>query len=86
MDSVVNNAYVGQRKISWMEIYTGEKSTNVYGDDVWLLDETLAAAKDYVVSIEGSLTTPVGVGICSFYQCCVTSAVRLVCMFAACAL
>lgn len=63
VDSAVNKAYGGQRKISWMEIYAGEKSTKVYGDDVWLPDETLAAAKEYVVSIKGPLTTPVGGGI-----------------------
>lgn len=63
VDSAVNKAYGGQRKISWMEIFAGEKSTKVYGDDVWLPDETLAAAKEYVVSIKGPLTTPVGGGI-----------------------
>lgn len=63
VDSAVNKAYDGQRKISWMEIFAGEKSTKVYGDDVWLPDETLAAAKEYVVSIKGPLTTPVGGGI-----------------------
>ena len=63
VDSAVNKAYGGQREISWMEIFAGEKSTIVYGDDVWLPDETLAAAKEYVVSIKGPLTTPVGGGI-----------------------
>jgi isocitrate dehydrogenase len=46
-----------------MEIYAGEKSTRVYGEDVWLPDETLEAVKDFVVSIKGPLTTPVGGGI-----------------------
>src|SRR6266513_3021055 len=46
-----------------MEVYAGEKSTKVYGADVWLPDETLAIVKDYVVSIKGPLTTPVGGGI-----------------------
>ena len=63
VDAAVAKAYGGQRKISWMEIFAGEKSTAVYGPDVWLPDETLAAVKDYVVSIKGPLTTPVGGGI-----------------------
>ena len=52
-----------KRQISWMEIYAGEKSTHIYGEKVWLPDETLEAAKEYVVSIKGPLTTPVGGGI-----------------------
>ncbi len=63
VDAAVNKAYGGQRKISWMEIYAGEKATQVYGEDVWLPDETVDAVKDYVVSIKGPLTTPVGGGI-----------------------
>jgi isocitrate dehydrogenase len=63
VDAAVAKAYGGQRKISWMEIYAGEKSTSVYGPDVWLPEETLEAVKDYVVSIKGPLTTPVGGGI-----------------------
>jgi isocitrate dehydrogenase len=63
VDAAVAKAYGGQRKISWMEIFSGEKSTKVYGPDVWLPEETLAALKDYVVSIKGPLTTPVGGGI-----------------------
>ena len=63
IDAAVAKAYGGQRKISWMEIYAGEKSTQVYGPDVWLPEETLQALKDYVVSIKGPLTTPVGGGI-----------------------
>ncbi|RCS58472.1 NADP-dependent isocitrate dehydrogenase [Parvibium lacunae] len=63
VDAAVAKAYGGKRKISWMEIYCGEKSTKVYGPDVWLPDETLHALKDYVVSIKGPLTTPVGGGI-----------------------
>jgi isocitrate dehydrogenase len=63
VDAAVAKAYGGQRKIHWMEIYAGEKSTKVYGPDVWLPDETLAAIRDYVVSIKGPLTTPVGGGI-----------------------
>lgn len=63
VDSAVEKAYGDQRKISWMEIYAGEKSTQVYGSDVWLPEETLQAAKEFVVSIKGPLTTPVGGGI-----------------------
>ncbi|MEO7559518.1 MAG: NADP-dependent isocitrate dehydrogenase [Nitrosospira sp.] len=63
VDSAVGRAYDGKRKISWMEIYAGEKSNHVYGENVWLPDETLQAAREYVVSIKGPLTTPVGGGI-----------------------
>ncbi|MBO0260433.1 isocitrate/isopropylmalate family dehydrogenase, partial [Escherichia coli] len=63
VDAAVEKAYKGERKISWMEIYAGEKSTKVYGPDVWLPEETLQVLKDYVVSIKGPLTTPVGGGI-----------------------
>jgi isocitrate dehydrogenase len=63
VDAAVEKAYGGKRKISWMEVYAGEKSTKVYGPDVWMPDETLDAVKEYVVSIKGPLTTPVGGGI-----------------------
>jgi len=67
MQAVVNaavaRAYAGEREIAWMEIYAGEKSTRVYGDGVWLPDETMDAIKTYKVSIKGPLTTPVGGGI-----------------------
>ena len=63
VDAAVAKAYGGKRKIHWMEIYAGEKSTKVYGPDVWLPDETLEAVKEYIVSIKGPLTTPVGGGI-----------------------
>ncbi len=63
VDAAVAKAYGGKRKIHWMEVYAGEKSTKVYGADVWLPEETLAIIKDYVVSIKGPLTTPVGGGI-----------------------
>jgi len=63
VDSAVHRAYGGKRKISWMEIYAGEKSNRIYGENTWLPDETLQAAKEYVVSIKGPLTTPVGGGI-----------------------
>jgi hypothetical protein len=63
VDAAVAKAYGGKRKIHWMEIYAGEKSTRVYGGDVWLPDETLKALKEYVISIKGPMTTPVGGGI-----------------------
>ncbi len=63
VDAAVAKAYGGQRKINWMEIYAGEKSTQLYGADVWLPEETVAAVKEFVVSIKGPLTTPVGGGI-----------------------
>jgi len=63
VDAAVDKAYGGRRKIHWMEIYAGEKSTRIYGPDVWLPEESLHAVKDYVVSIKGPLTTPVGGGI-----------------------
>jgi isocitrate dehydrogenase len=63
VDAAVAKAYGGKRQISWMEIFAGEKSTTVYGPDVWLPEETLEVLKDYVVSIKGPLTTPVGGGI-----------------------
>ena len=63
IDAAVEKSYGGDRKIHWMEVYAGEKSTQVYGPDVWLPEETLNAVKDYVVSIKGPLTTPVGGGI-----------------------
>ena len=63
VDAAVAKAYGGKKKIHWMEVYAGEKSTKVYGPDVWLPEETLHAVRDYVVSIKGPLTTPVGGGI-----------------------
>ncbi|AGA86558.1 MAG: isocitrate dehydrogenase (NADP(+)) [Gammaproteobacteria bacterium HGW-Gammaproteobacteria-9] len=63
VDAAVQKAYGGQRKIAWMEIYAGEKATQVYDQDTWLPKETLEAVRDYVVSIKGPLTTPVGGGI-----------------------
>jgi isocitrate dehydrogenase len=63
VDAAVEKAYGGKRKISWMEVYAGEKATQVYDQDTWLPKETLEAVRDYVVSIKGPLTTPVGGGI-----------------------
>ncbi len=63
VDAAVGQAYAGARKIHWMEIYAGEKAHKLYGADVWLPEETLRAVKEYVVSIKGPLSTPVGGGI-----------------------
>lgn len=63
VDAAVEKAYKGERKIAWMEVYAGEKATQVYDQDTWLPQETLDAVRDYVVSIKGPLTTPVGGGI-----------------------
>lgn len=63
VDEAVEKAYGGKRKISWMEIYAGEKATTVYGSDTWLPDETLEALREYSVAIKGPLTTPVGGGM-----------------------
>jgi len=63
VDAAVKKAYGDTRKISWMEVYAGEKATKVYGDSHWLPKETLDALKQFVVSIKGPLTTPVGGGI-----------------------
>jgi isocitrate dehydrogenase len=63
VDAAVNKAYAGTRKISWMEVYAGEKATTVYGANDWLPAETMNALREYVVSIKGPLTTPVGGGI-----------------------
>ena len=63
VDAATDAAYRGRRRIAWMEMYAGEKSCKVYGNDVWLPEETLRASKEFVVSIKGPLTTPVGGGI-----------------------
>ena len=63
IDAAIDKCYGGSRCLAWMEIYAGEKATRVYGEDTWLPEETLEAIRDYVVSIKGPLTTPVGGGI-----------------------
>ena len=63
VNEAVKIAYSGKRKIEWMEVYCGEKATNIYDKDTWLPDETIDALKEFVVSIKGPLTTPVGGGI-----------------------
>ena len=63
LEAAVEKAYKGKRRIVWMEAYAGEKALKVYGDDVWLPDETLDAFREFLVGIKGPLTTPVGGGI-----------------------
>jgi isocitrate dehydrogenase len=63
VDAAVAKAYGGAKKIHWMEVFAGEKATRVYGADVWLPEETLQVLRDYLVSIKGPITTPVGGGI-----------------------
>jgi isocitrate dehydrogenase len=63
VDAAVAKAYQGKRRIHWMEIYSGEKSLEVYGEDQWLPAETLEAIKEFLVAIKGPMTTPVGGGI-----------------------
>ena len=63
VDNAVRKAYKDSKKISWMELYCGEKSTQVYDKDTWLPDETIKALKEFIISIKGPLTTPVGKGI-----------------------
>ncbi|MDE1461576.1 NADP-dependent isocitrate dehydrogenase [Spartinivicinus poritis] len=63
VDAAVEKAYGGERKISWMEVYAGEKATQVYDENTWLPEETLEAFKEFAVGIKGPLTTPVGGGI-----------------------
>ncbi len=63
LDAAVERAYGGKRQIAWMEVYAGEKANRVYGEAVWLPEETLEAIDEYVIAIKGPLTTPVGTGI-----------------------
>ena len=63
VDAAVEHAYGKDRSISWMEIFAGEKASQLYGDDNWLPEESLEAMKDFVVSIKGPLATPVGKGM-----------------------
>lgn len=63
LDAAVEKAYGGEKKISWMEVFCGEKAVNTYGGDEWMPEETLEALKEFSVSIKGPLTTPVGGGI-----------------------
>lgn len=62
LDVAVMKAYGGRRRISWMEVFAGEKANNVYGETLWLPEETLNCIKEYLIGIKGPLTTPVGGG------------------------
>ncbi len=63
LDAAVEKAYGGKRKIAWMEVYAGDKANEVYNETIWLPDETIHAIDEYIVSIKGPLTTPIGGGI-----------------------
>jgi isocitrate dehydrogenase len=63
LEASVSKAYGGNRKISWFEVYAGEKANTLYGENTWLPEDTLVAMKEYLVGIKGPLTTPVGGGI-----------------------
>lgn len=63
LDAAINKAYGGKKAIAWMEVYAGDKANDVYGEVVWLPDETIEALETYLVGIKGPLTTPVGGGI-----------------------
>ncbi|MCW5820698.1 MAG: hypothetical protein KIT12_12400, partial [Trueperaceae bacterium] len=63
LDAAVAKAYGGRRAIAWMEVFAGDKANEVYGEQVWLPDETVDAIREYLVGIKGPLTTPVGGGI-----------------------
>ncbi len=63
LDAAVERAYGGRRRIAWVEIYAGEKANAVYGEPIWLPEETLDFIREYLVAIKGPLTTPVGGGI-----------------------
>ena len=63
LDSAINLAYGGDKKIEWLEVYAGEKANDVYGPNTWLPDETLDLINKYLIAIKGPLTTPIGGGI-----------------------
>lgn len=63
LDAAVERAYSGKRKIAWMELYAGDKANEVYGEELWLPDETIEALDEYLIGIKGPLTTPIGGGI-----------------------
>ena len=63
LDAAVKKAYNGEREISWLEVYAGDKSNDVYGENTWLPEETLEKIEEYKIAIKGPLTTPIGGGI-----------------------
>jgi len=62
-NTAVERAYAGERRVAWMEVFAGEKAVDVYGDNMWLPEETVDAIREYHIAIKGPLTTPVGGGI-----------------------
>ncbi len=62
-DAAVEKSFGGRKKIAWMEVYAGDKANEVYGEQVWLPEETKEAFREYLIGIKGPLTTPVGGGI-----------------------
>ena len=63
IDAAVEKAYGSGKKIAWYEVYAGEKANDMYGEQIWLPDETVDAFAEYLIGIKGPLTTPVGGGI-----------------------
>jgi isocitrate dehydrogenase len=63
VEAAVARAFGGKRKVVWFEVFAGEKSVKLYGDGVWLPEDTNRAIRDYCVAIKGPLTTPIGGGI-----------------------
>jgi len=63
IDHVIKKAYGETKKIEWMEVFAGQKATEVYGKDIWLPDESIDTLTKYIISIKGPLATPVGGGI-----------------------
>jgi isocitrate dehydrogenase len=63
LDAAVEKAYGGKKKITWLEVYAGEKAVETYGENEWLPNDTIEAIKEFRVGIKGPLTTPVGGGI-----------------------
>jgi isocitrate dehydrogenase len=62
LDAAVAKAYGGKKQLAWYEVYAGEKANTLYGEALWLPDETVEAITKYVVAIKGPLTTPIGGG------------------------
>ena len=84
IDAAVAKAYKGVKKISWMEVFCGEKAADLYSGD-WFPAETLEAVKEYIVSIKGPLTTPVGGGFRSL-NVALRQELDLFCLSAPCTL
>ncbi|MDX1621977.1 MAG: isocitrate/isopropylmalate family dehydrogenase, partial [Nitriliruptorales bacterium] len=63
LEAAVDKAYGGEKRIAWMEVYAGDKANDVYGEEIWLPDETIDAFNEFHIGIKGPLTTPTGGGI-----------------------